>query len=85
MPLYTLRLYFGDSALEAELAEHEAVPESIRRNIWTRKRYADDDAGIVAFVQSLERRDEGRIRKVLEIRDESGRVVERPVRTAANL
>jgi len=85
MPLYTLTFYFGDSALEAELAEHNPVPEHIKAKIITRHRDADDDAGIIEFVQSLERPGGDVVRKFLEIRDASGRIVERPARKAANL
>jgi len=85
MPLYTLTFYFGDSALEAELAGHHPVPDNIKPKILTRQRDADDDAGIIEFVQNLERPGGDVVRKFLEIRDANGRIVKRPERGAANL
>jgi hypothetical protein len=78
MPLFSLMSYFGD-ALEAELAEHGRMPENIQQKIRTWRRDAADDAGIIAFVEKLERWNEGSdmVRKVLEIRDPSGRIVRR--------
>lgn len=83
MPLYTLTFYFGDNAREAELAEHNPVPENIKAKILTRQRDADDDAGIITFVQNLERPGGDVVRKFLEIRDANGRIVERPAHGGA--
>ncbi len=68
---YTLRTYFGDSDIEAELAEDGLDDENIKSKIWTFPHYATNDDEIRLHVQKLERRKgRAKFRKILEILDE---------------